>query len=421
LAGRLNRIGWLPIPARGRGAALPWLAAAMLLASGCGWRSAPPQAPRVPVPTGPVTEATRTASPGMAPLQCSVSDIGFRLLRDLAQQRSGDVVISPAAAAVALSLLHEAAAPADAARLRDMLGLSELGTASCTANAEALREILLRPGRGVSSRAAMALWVPLDPPARPAFARAARGRYKARLTALDLTQPSGRAAVDRWFTWATAAQRNAAPEPPPGGVMVAAATALVHGEWADPFPPSATRPGRFTRADGTARTVPMMRHRTIARYARLAEVQRVDLPLGEGEVSLTLLIPDDRRGLGRLLAELSPQTWAEATLRGRFAAVDLALPRLSLQDTARLDKVLRIGGLDVSAAVPGALHLGPMWLVTPLKIGEHGLNSPPPLTPPEQTSPPAELQAVTVTADRPFVFVVAQAAGNMPLYAGVVR
>lgn len=374
------------------------------------------------MPPSPVAEVVSTSTNGMAPLQCSVSNIGFRLLRDLARQRSGDVVISPAAAAVALSLLHDAAAKPDAAHLRDLLGLTQLGSESCTANAEALREMLLRPGRDVTSRAAMALWVPLDPPARPAFARTARGRYKARLTALDLTQPSGRAAVDRWFSWATAAERVVAPESPPGGVMVGAATALVHGEWADPFPPSATRDEPFTRADGTTRLLPMMHHRTVARLAQLDRVRRIDLPLGAGEVSLTLLIPDSRTGLSELLTQLSPDTWAAATLRGRFTDVDLSLPRLGLQDTARLDEVMGITGMDVSGAVPGMLRLGPMWMVTPLRINEHGLNAQPPLLPAtDRGRPPASTQPIAVAANQPFVFVVAQAAGNMPLYAGVVR
>ncbi len=411
----LSRPGKARLSSRPLGVLLAFLLAA------CGLRSAPPRAPRVPVPAAPVAEVVKTATGSMAPLQCSVSDIGFRLLRDLARSRTGDVVISPASAAVALSLLHDAASERDAARLRELLGLSQLGSEACTTNAEALREMLLRPGNGVSSRAAMAFWIPLDPPARPDFARIARGRYKARLTALDLGQPSGRAAVDRWFSWATAAERPAAPETPPGGVMVGATTALVHAEWADPFPAHGTTEGSFTRADGTVRRLPMMRHRTVARVAEIDSCQRIDLPLGRGEVSLTLLIPATRTGLGRLIDNLSPDTWAAATLRGRFAQVDLSLPKLELQDTARLDQVLGITGLDVSGAVPGSLRLGPVWMVTPMTIDEYGLNTPPPLVPPSELRPAAAGKPERIAADRPFVFVVAQAAGSMPLYAGVVR
>ncbi len=398
-----------------------WVLAAGLMALLAGCAAETPPQPPTTWPLGQTAGGPTALPNALAPLQYNVCELGFTMLRDLAASRSGDIFISPAAAAVALALLHEAAAAHEGPRLRELCGLGGLAARDVTSNAEALREMLLRPGAGVTSQASMSVWLPAGHTISTAFASVSRGRYKARVRAGDFSSPGARDAIDRWFRQVSVQKVPTAPLPPPPEDMFLGANALVHGSWTDPPAQADTRPGTFTAADGTTRTMDFMHQTTTARYADLGRAQRLDLPLGGGKVCLTLLRPTADDGLQPLLERLTPERWAEATTEGRMVTAEVALPKLEMVDVTRLDDVLRIDGLDVSAASNKPLHLGQLWLVTPLIIDEWGLNATPPISAPSEDPGPMPDDQVSFRADRPFAFIVTQAAGNLPLYAGVIR
>ena len=191
----------------------------------------------------------------------------------------------------------------------------------------------------------------------PAFCTSAVRSFGAPLLAVDFrgAPEAARERINAWVAEQTNDRiRDLIPE---GGVDRATRLVLANaiyflGTWEKPFEPSATRPEPFYGPRGV-RDVPMM-HRT-GRYrlaavggaegAPGAGVKVLDMPY-QGGLTMTVVLPDARDGLGAVEAALSHELvgrWLDALAVARVA---VSLPRF----------MLRPGGASLSGPL-GALGM----------------------------------------------------------------
>ncbi|WP_181234324.1 serpin family protein [Enhygromyxa salina] len=120
-----------------------------------------------------------------------------------------------------------------------------------------------------------------------------------------------------------------------GTVSVLVNTLYLKAPWAEAFPDSATAPAPFTLRDGSQTSVAMMRQDAVSvGYALVDGFEVVDLPLREGQLSLTLILPPvDSDALDTWL---DPEQ-LEAIEDGLVTThVELRLPRFEIEPEASL-------------------------------------------------------------------------------------
>ena len=126
--------------------------------------------------------------------------------------------------------------------------------------------------------------------------------------------------------------------------LVLANAVYFKAEWASPFDESVTSPRPFHALDGGEARVPMMGQAAGFGYARGDGFQAVDLPYAGGDVSMTVLLPDEGRFndvesfldadlVGRVLRELEVRM------------VRLSMPKFDLESTFDLSDVLAEMGM----------------------------------------------------------------------------
>ena len=121
------------------------------------------------------------------------------------------------------------------------------------------------------------------------------------------------------------------------------------GQWASEFPLAQTAPGPFALADGTQTSVPMMRQTAVMPYLHGTNFQAVNLPYGQGRLSMLIVLPETGVDLGNFVAAMTPSdidTWVSQMSTG--VSVDLSLPRFTTSFGASLQKALTALGMGIA-------------------------------------------------------------------------
>lgn len=186
----------------------------------------------------------------------------------------------------------------------------------------------------------------------------------------------------------------------------------------------------FSRPDGTTVDASMLSANRSLSYQQGEGWQTVAVPYAGDGLAMTLLVPDAGK-LDEVEAELDADLLHQVTTGGKATTVQLAFPAFDLDQRAPVADVLK--GLGVTApfttetdfapmssdpAVDG-LHVDDVLHQATVTVDEHGTEaSAATAVTMGVTSAPAD--PVSLTVDRPFLFVIHDTATGTPMFIGRV-
>jgi serine protease inhibitor len=372
----------------------------------------------------------------------AVSSFTADLYARLAAQAKGNLVCSPYSVAVALGMTAQGARGRTAEQLLKVLhtpdaatlaaGLSALDVA-LAARAGTVRDPhggkdLVLELAGVNS-----LWgqrgLTWERPFLDALARAFGTGM--RVVDYQLAPEAARRAINAWVSQQT---HTRIPELIAQGV-IDATTALtlvnalyLKAPWQEPFEKAATRPAPFTRADGSTVTADLMSGAVAAGYASGPGWVAADLPYAGGELAMAVVVPD----AGRFAAV------EQALDGGRLAAllagfrpedVQVGLPRWTTRTAATLNEALIALGMPL--AFTGRADFSGMTRQVPLEIAavvhqgfiavdEAGTEAAAATAVVVDVKSARQPSALSVVADRPFLYLIHDRPTGTPLFVGRV-
>jgi serpin B len=290
------------------------------------------------------------APPATAAIAQGNRRFALALYREIAREEHGNIFFSPASIAFALGPLSAGARGETRAGIARALSFPTSSEELHPALA-ALQRGLERDGQAATISIANAIWLERSFVPRPAFLDIARSHYRAAVETLDFGgNPDGAAA--RINHWADVETHGRIPHVVdrdmfgPATRMVVTNAVYFLADWADRFPAQSS-PAPFTAANGQRADVPMMRQTLGYRHYDGPGFAALDLPYRDQRLAMTVLLPDDARGLPDLERALTPAL-LERALRALDRAapvdVDVALPRLNLRRSYSLNNPLgRLG------------------------------------------------------------------------------
>lgn len=315
-----------------------------------------------PAVAGDVAFAADVARASVSPTDAasaasSINAFGLDLYRQVGTS-GGNVVISPASVAIALAMARAGARGATAAQM-DVV-LHGVGADARAAEINALEQALAaRTGTftdadghalPVTLRIANAPFAQRGLTLVPAYLDALAARFGAGVRLVDY-QADPEAARQLINTWVSAQTEGRIPELLGAGVITPLTRlALVNAiylkaAWETAFPVEATKPGPFSRADGSSVNVPMMSLSTGLGYAEGSGWRAVELPYVGGSLALDVIVPDD---LATFEAGLTPPELAAMTAAFQEREVDLTLPKFSIQTATSLADALKALGMPLA-------------------------------------------------------------------------
>ena len=336
------------------------LTAAVLLLSACRSSNAPTPAEPTPASaTATPLATTEVPTPTTPPSAQQVSDLARAIdlfavdLQRATKDAPGNVVVSPASIAAALSMTYAGARGPTAAEMAKALHVDGATAAKLHDDWQSLLSAWTTPdAKGVTLQVANRLFTDDGYALDPSYVAVTRDRYGAPIQLLDFEKSPepARATINAWV----AKQTNDKIESllSPGSIDDQTKLVLVNaihfkGAWEDPFQDAATAPATF-HAPGKDVQAPTMHGLEHAPYVETADAQIVALPFvssssAKRDLELDVVLPK----AGKSIVDLEA-TYASlgATIDGAsFTSVQLDLPKFSVKSHMELAPTLRALGI----------------------------------------------------------------------------
>ena len=367
----------------------------------------------------------------------AVSAFGFDLYRAVAKGQT-NVVLSPTSIGLALAMARAGARGETAAEMDAVMrGLGSDDNAAwlnALDVALATRSGTFKDAGGqdlaVALRIANAPFAEKDMPLEKAYLEALASRFGAGLRLVDYISATedARKLINGWVDEQT---EQRIPELlVPGVLTPETRLALVNAiylkaPWQTAFAAAATRPGTFTRADGTTVEVPMMQLGETLRYASGTGWRAVEIPYVGGSLAMTVIVPDD---LAAFEQALTADQLASITGTLAEAPVSLTFPKFSIETKAQLADILKALGMpsafDERADFSGIttaeqLQISDVIHQANIDVDEKGTEAAA-ATAVVMRAGAAPAEPVTIRVDRPFLFALRDVPTGAVLFLGRV-
>jgi len=370
--------------------------------------------------------------------QVAVGETRFSLtlLRRLSEASPGtNVVASPSSLATALTMLQLGARGSTAGQISRALGTPGLTSAQQAAALRVLTASEKQAARqtGVQLESASGIWTQYGLPLRPVFMSALRTYFGAGVWQADFAHGphAAAAALNAWAAARTHGRIARLLDPGaigPGTQAVLANAAFLKASWAQPFDPARSTGGRFHLSAGGTALVPFMHVAGASSLLARAgpDFAAVQLPY-HGQRFAALVMMPTAGSLPGFLRTLTPAGLGRAVGALRETSVDLALPRFQLRDDHELTGTLQSMGIRAAFRNANLTGLSPAGGLAVRTVEQRAF-----LSANEQGTVGAAATGVvidgaarvpqlTLTIDRPFLFLVRDVVTGAILFGSAVQ
>jgi serpin B len=207
--------------------------------------------------------------------------------------------------------------------------------------------------RGIRLNLANRLWGPESYEFLPAFLQVTRDKYGAELARLDFAQPDRASqTINQWVEEQT---ENKITDLISSDAL-SSVTRLVltnavyfHGIWSDPFKKDRTKDEDFHLTATDKIKVPMMHRWDEFRYGLVDGLQILEMPYGDGSLSMVVLLPKEIDGLADLEAKLTLQSLQRWTASVKHEdEVKVYLPRFKTTSQFQMADTLKAMGMELA-------------------------------------------------------------------------
>lgn len=197
---------------------------------------------------------------------------------------------------------------------------------------------------------ANALWGQKDYEIIPDFTRVVSTQYGGECKSIDFVGATEKARKTI-NTWVEKKTKNKIKDLLKPGVLnrmtrlVLTNAIYFKGSWASQFKKAATRPGPFTLADGKKINVPMMNQTEQFKYTEAEDFQAIELPYGDNELSMIILLPKRTDGLVDLEKKMTAENLSRWRKKMYKRKVVVSVPKFKMTSQFSLASVLKSMGM----------------------------------------------------------------------------
>lgn len=339
-----------------------------------------------------------------------------------------NIFISPLSVSIALGMAWNGADGETKSEMASTLKMAELTPEQINEYYQILLNALPKVDNSTKLNIANSIWYRTGFPVKPAFLDLNRTYFNSEVRPLDFAKAG---AVDTINNWC-AEKTNQLIKKPLDKISADAMLYLINaiyfkGIWSKQFDKKDTREANFTTEDKQIVKVNMMNQTDTFAYRQDEMAQYLDMPYGNKSFSMTVILPNDGKTTGDVLAALDRQKWNSVveSLSGGAKKVIVSFPRFKLQAKYELKEPLMNMGMlkafdamqadfspvsDIDLVISRILHS------TYCEVDEVGTEAA------AVTIIEFELTSMPVTpvfnVNKPFVFVIRENSTGVILFMG---
>ena len=349
------------------------------------------------------------------------NDFTFNLYRAVndAQQERKSIVTSPLSVTYVMGMLNDGAAGKTEEEITSVLGFGAGDKSAVNAYCQALIRQAPLADPSVTLQIANIVAADQDVVLEDTYKQNMSDYYEADVASLDFSEP---ASLDYLNGWCNEKTEGMIPkiidELSPEAKLVLMNAIYFKATWTEKFDEQDTKEETFTKADGTAATVPMMYRNALIQYGANDVFSSVCLPFGSGDkYRMYVLLPSEGKSVDDVVNVLTNDFWEKNRPSGN-AVVDLKLPRFKTNSDIRLnDLISQLGAPSMfdseKADFAGIsknykdLYVSLLKQKAAIEVSEEGTKaSAVTVAMIDTASGPMDYEKATFHADRPFVYLI---------------
>ena len=376
------------------------------------------------------SEEIHTNPPNLRPLSApeqSIStangDFAFRLLKNVVGDSDVNVFISPISVSSALGMTLNGAEGETLDGILQAINFEGLAPTEVNQAYKDLTGLLTTMDNTTELKLANGVWYADHFSVNPALANEIADYYDGKVEALTTAD-----AINSWVENQTDHHIKNLLARVDDVVMILINAIYFKGEWASRFDKDATKPGDFITSSGATATTDIMHGKRIpANVLFNNDVTMLDLPYGNGQFSMTILMPNETRlsaFTGTLTKEKLDSWYASATEQ----EIDVSMPKFKMDWKAKLNRPLATMGMSTAFSdnasfpylftnVAGGLRISYVLHQSFIEVDEEGsVAAAATAVGITFTSAPPTTRSVDI--DHPFVFLIREKHTGVILFMG---
>lgn len=276
------------------------------------------------------------------------------------------------------------------------------------------------------------LWASDSIKLRDSFSKITRDQYQAEAEILNFQEvETARKTINDWVALNT---ENRIGELLPQGSLTPTTELVLtnalyfQGQWNLPFEEKRTKPGLFYVSDHKSVETQLMNRKGKFRYAKIDDKQVIELPYGDGQLSMLVFLPDSQQGLLAIENQLNPETLNAWLSQLKNQKVAVTFPKFTMRSNPKLVNALK--GLGIESAFDfkqanfsgitenNNLAIADVIHEAEIEVSEKGTEAAA-ATAVITKAPSAAAQKTPIfRADHPFIFMIRDQASEAILFMG---
>lgn len=363
-------------------------------------------------------------------VQASVNDFSFNFLQHLEANapKNENFFVSPLSLHMDLGMVLSGAAGNTYDELLKVLDLDGKSLDQVNKAYKTLLDQL--PGADPKVKLGLynSIWYKKAFPFKQDYLKSMQDNFEATVKALDF-KPDDASYINDWASDKTNGKiKKVLDVIQPDDVMFLVNALYFKGDWSSKFDKDNTRAADFHLEDGSTKQVQMMHQSASFKHYSAADYTAIQLPYGNGQFSMTVILPKQGQTLNKVLAGLGSNDWANIQDNMVAGKINLGLPRFTIPTyEIKLNAVLEAMGMkaafssktaDFSKMSAQGVYVSFVKQDTYLKVDEQG----------------TEAAAVTTTGmvttsvqipqemlcDHPFGIIISEKTSNTILFMGKI-
>lgn len=357
----------------------------------------------------------------------SSNKFGLKLFQKMVEvEPDTNLFISPLSVSLALGMTYNGAATTTEQAMHQTLEYGNLSNDEINEAYKNLMTMLLQLDPEVIFKIANSIWYRQNFEVLQSFIDVNKTYFDAEVNALDFNSPEAVEIINGWVKEKTHDKiEEIIDRIDPLTVMFLINAIYFKGTWTYQFDPELTFDDEFHLSDDTVVPCKMMHQENDFQYSNNDTFEAIDLPYGNGQFSMTIILPHHGKSIDSLIAEITPEKWVQ--WMGTFSEKQLTLqmPKFTLEYELKLNDVLTAMGMGIAFSNDadfsgingiGGLLISQVKHKTFLKVDEEG----------------TEAAAVTMVevgytsmgpimrVDRPFLCVIHEKESGTILFIGKI-
>lgn len=352
----------------------------------------------------------------------SGNEFAFTLFRAVQDDAQPNTFVSPLSVSMALGMAMNGASEDTQASILATIDYANLSADEVNQAYEDMTGLLLSMDNKTTLGIANSLWSSDQLTLQQSFVNKIKMHYRGTAQELNFFDPKAKDVINDWVEDKTNKKiKNLLTSTSGDDAMYLVNAIYFKSNWQNKFEKSATTKKPFTNASGTTTQVDMMFSKGVAlKYYANPKLQLIDIPYGNGQFSMTVLIPAG--DVNEFVSTLNGSNFNQWTSAADSMSVELELPRFKMEWKRDLLGDLETLGMKTYGfphffEEPVSLKISKVIHQSFVEVNEEGSEAAAATAVGiEFTSAPPQPKRISV--DKPFVFFIREKHSGVILFMG---